>query len=197
MKADHVMKTRIILGLWVAVVASWVTVRAHDNPAQAAAREALEQKLRELDNPQIQPAPVTPSWTAGEPNGESATNAPHPIRAKAVTPVPAPPTAVAAPVNAASMSTPAPIKPPPVAAAERPKPTPVRAATQSSIPPVKLKPTNEIVTIYGTIYKNAQVEKVEADGIIISYWTAGGGMAMSKVYFEDLPYEVRQRFKKK
>jgi hypothetical protein len=40
------------------------------------------------------------------------------------------------------------------------------------------------------------VEKVDPDGIIISYGTAGGGMGMSKVYFSDLLYEFRQRYEK-
>jgi hypothetical protein len=63
-------------------------------------------------------------------------------------------------------------------------------------PSLRARPTNEIVTIYGTVYKNAEVEKVDPDGLIISYWTSGGGMAMCKVYFTDLPEDVRQRYGK-
>jgi hypothetical protein len=59
---------------------------------------------------------------------------------------------------------------------------------------VEAKPANEIVTADGTIYENTEVEKVESDGMIVSYRTAGGGLAMSKIYFEDLPAELRQRY---
>jgi len=77
-----------------------------------------------------------------------------------------------------------------------PKPTPAVAATKSSSPPPKVNPTIEIRTADGTIYENAQVEKVEPDGIIISY-TLRGGSAMSKVYFNELSAELRQRYEKK
>ncbi len=182
------MKTSIFLSLWVAVVASCLTVRAHDNPAQAAARAALEQKLNELDQPHSQPAPTLPAGAKLERPRQTATNTTNPVPAKAVMPHPAPVTTASAPVA-----------PPPLAAAAPTASTPtlVRAPTQATRPPVQPKPTNEIVTIYGTVYKNAQVEKVEPDGIIISYWTAAGGLAMSKVYFEDLPHELRQQYQKK
>jgi hypothetical protein len=85
----------------------------------------------------------------------------------------------------------------PVAAPATPKPTLASAATESSSPPVKAKPANEIATISGAIYENVYVEKVESDGIIISYTPARGGMGMTKVLFGDLPTEWRQRYEKK
>jgi hypothetical protein len=78
-----------------------------------------------------------------------------------------------------------------------PKPTPAPAATKSSSPPVKAKPTNEIATASGAIYENVYVEKVEPDGIIVSYTPARGGIGMTKVLFDDLPNELRQRYEKK
>ncbi len=54
------MKTRIILGLCVVLGVGCISVRAADNPAQAAARAALEQKLNELHHPQTSQTPQTP-----------------------------------------------------------------------------------------------------------------------------------------
>ena len=62
---------------------------------------------------------------------------------------------------------------------------------------MKAKPTNEIATASGAIYKNVYVEKVESDGIIVSYTPALGGMGMTKIYFDDLSGELRQRYEKK
>jgi hypothetical protein len=85
----------------------------------------------------------------------------------------------------------------PAAAPATPKPTPAPAATKSSSPPVKAKPTIEIATISGAIYENVHVEKVEPDGIIVSYTPARGGMGMTKIDFTDLSDELRQRYEKK
>ena len=53
---------QLILGLCVILGVSAISVPAADNPAQAAARVALEQKMYELDHPQTLPAvPVTRS----------------------------------------------------------------------------------------------------------------------------------------
>jgi hypothetical protein len=41
------------------------------------------------------------------------------------------------------------------------------------------------------------VEKVESDGIIVSYTPAHGGMGMTKITFDDLSAELRQRYEKK
>jgi len=50
------------------------------------------------------------------------------------------------------------------------------------------------VTLNGTIYNNVYVEKVEPDGIIVSYTLAGGGMGMTKIYLYELSDELRQRY---
>jgi hypothetical protein len=76
-------------------------------------------------------------------------------------------------------------------------PTPAPAATVSSSPPVKVEPTNDIATASGAIYKNVYVEKVERDGIIVSYTPTRGGMGMTKIYFDDLSTELRARYEKK
>ncbi len=49
---------RLTLGLCVVLGVSAISVQANDNPAQAAARVALEQKIYELDHAQTLPPPV-------------------------------------------------------------------------------------------------------------------------------------------
>jgi len=41
------------------------------------------------------------------------------------------------------------------------------------------------------------VEKVVSDGIIISYTLSNGGLAMTKLYFYELPNDLRQRYEPK
>jgi hypothetical protein len=188
---NNVMKTGIYFGLWLAFVAGFISVRADDNAAQAAARAALEQNLKELDH---SPASGTPSGAALVQPGQSATYVTDTVPPKGVTPQTS--SAATTPV-AAPVATAAPIKTPSTAALPTPNPTPAFAATTSSSPPVIVNSTNEIVNDYGTIYKNAQVEKVDSDGLIVSYTPAGGGLAMSKVDFDDLPAELQQRYEKK
>jgi len=208
MKVDNLMKARIFFGLGVAFVASFISVRADDTPAQAAARAALEQKLNDQDNPQIQPTPGTPSGAVVVQPGESATNVTNTVPAKVVTPQTASAVTIlaAAPVAvvpvtvapaATARSVAAPTKTQPAGAPAMPKPTPALAATKSSSPPARVNPTNEITTTDGTIYENTHVEKVEPDGIIISYTLAGTGWAMTKLYFSELSAELRQRYENK
>ena len=99
MEIDNFMKTRIFVGLCVALVASFISVRAVDNLDQAAARAALEQKMYELDHPQAQSPPPTSSAAGVTQPGESTTNATNTVTAKAVTSetTPATTTPVAAP----------------------------------------------------------------------------------------------------
>ena len=101
----HFMKTTIFVGLCVALGASFISVRANDTPAQAAARAALEQKLNDLSHPQTEPPPATntPSGAVVVQPGQSATNVTETVPAKAVTPqtAPAATTPVAAPAAAA------------------------------------------------------------------------------------------------
>jgi hypothetical protein len=54
------MKTAVILGLCILLGAGFISARAADNPAQAAARAVLLQKLYELDHPQTS-VPLTPA----------------------------------------------------------------------------------------------------------------------------------------
>jgi hypothetical protein len=48
---------------------------------------------------------------------------------------------------------------------------------------------DDFKTIDGKEYKNVTVKRVESDGIVLS-----GKSGISKVYFTELPKEVRQRF---
>jgi hypothetical protein len=168
-----------------------ISASADDNPAQAAARAALEQKFKQLDNSQ---APGTPSGAVLVQPGQFATSLADTVPAKRVT---TQASSTATTPAAAPVATAAPNKTQSAAALTMPKPTQTLAATKSLNPPVIVNSTNEIVTAYGTIYKNVEVEKVDSDGIIVSYSTAGGGLAVSKVDFDDLPAELQQRYEKK
>jgi len=88
----------------------------------------------------------------------------------------------------------APTKTQPAAAPATPKPTPAPAAIKSSSPPAKAEPTNEITTVIGATYKNVHVEKVEPDGITISYTPARGGLGIIKINFDELSDELRQKY---
>ncbi|MGA2279816.1 MAG: hypothetical protein ABSG80_05890 [Verrucomicrobiota bacterium] len=96
---NNFVKNRISLSfslsLGVVLGAAFISVRAADNPAQAAARVALEQKMYELDHRQSPPPiPVTPSAAV---MAQSAASATRTVSAKTVTPqTTAPPTTPAA-----------------------------------------------------------------------------------------------------
>jgi hypothetical protein len=205
------MKNKICFGLWLIFIATSVSVRAEDNPAQAAARAALVKMLFEANQPQTPPATnqlatnATP-WDMPEPSREltiartnsAQTNvvlaAPATLAVRTTPDVPAAVAPATPPVVVLSTPVVAPIKLQPAAAAPAaPKPAPLILGTKQSSTPAA---TNQLVTIYGTVYKNAQVEKVYWDGVMISYSTSGGGLGISKVYFKDLPKEFRQQYEK-
>ena len=66
--------------------------------------------------------------------------------------------------------------------------------TKLSSPPAQAKPTNEITTVLGATYENVQVEKVDPDGITISYTPARGGLGLIKISFDELPDELRLKY---
>lgn len=51
-----------------------------------------------------------------------------------------------------------------------------------------------IVTLSGKIYKNASVQKVAPDGLLISYAPPNGGLGIAKIKFTDLPADLQQRY---
>ena len=63
------MKTGIVLGLCILLGAGFISARAADNPAQAAARAVLLQKLNEPDQPRtmVPPAPAQTPVSAPAP----------------------------------------------------------------------------------------------------------------------------------
>jgi len=88
---NNFMKTRIILGLCVVVGVGCLSVQAADNPAQAAARMALEQKLSRPDAWEPQPltsatAPTTPAVAVVARTVQYAANITGTVSPKAVTP---------------------------------------------------------------------------------------------------------------
>ena len=99
------MKIRVALGLCVALGAGFISVRAADTPAQAAARAALEPMLAQPGNSQVRSLPATNTLSEAvvEQPAQSATTVTEPIPEKAVAPQIAPvaTTPVAAPVAVA------------------------------------------------------------------------------------------------
>ena len=103
------------------------------------------------------------------------------------------------PVQVAVAKTPnLPAKALPAATTTKPRPVSKPAAPKTTIrQPVKSAPAETITTLTGATYKNVMVEKKQADGIVISYRPDQGGMAMTKVYYEELPSELQQKYKGK
>lgn len=203
------MKTKVLAGLLFVMAAGFFPVLADDNPDQAAARAALVKKLLELNQPQTQTPPrwdsgavvVRPDKSTNQIIEAVATKTEPPQTPPAATNLPAAP-ALEAPAAAtpavAVKPVAAPIKvPTPVPVPAISKPTPPPVAVKVPKPAVKLPPAYDLVTITGAVYKEARVEKVEPDGVIISYVPARGGIAMTKVSFEDLPSYLRQQYEKK
>jgi hypothetical protein len=197
------MKIRMCLALPLLVVAGGLSVCAADNPAQAAARLALEQKLQELESPPAQPPAAPQPKTAAPPEAVTP-----PSAAVTLLAVPAPagltatvPAIAAAPATAVPFAAPPPaaIEIAPAVAAVPASPPPIAAPPAPTPPPAAIvfdKPTDSIVTIYGTVYKNAQVERVVADGVLISYWTDDGGFAITKLDFKMLSPELQKQYRK-
>jgi len=186
------------------------------NPsAQAAALAAMEQKMDELN--QLQ---------AGSTSDTNATATPVAIPANeasaAATPVTESPSAEApmaiAPTIASAKVAPVSAAPAVVAPAPKVSPAPPAATSVAAVPtasslpvmasqappvaafppsaPGQVRPANELVTTSGITYKNVEVQKVTADAIVISYTPALGGWARTKIYFRDLPPEIRQQYEK-
>jgi hypothetical protein len=132
MKMEIFMNIRILLALFVALGAGFMPVRAGDNPAQAAARAALEQKLSQPDawEPQSLKPLTTPSVTVVEQPVKSATNMTGAVAEKSATPQTAPVVTAPAPAPAAE----APVA---VAAAAVVAPT---VASPASVSPVSATP---------------------------------------------------------
>ena len=190
-------------------------IPAANASAQAAALAAMEQKMNELNQPQAgsttdSNASATPIAVAANEVSAAATPVTESPGAEAPMAIaPASTSATVAPVSAApAVVAPAPkVSPAPAAATSvavvpAASPLPVMA---SQAPPVvafpastpgQVRPANELVTTSGTTYKNVEVQKVTADAIVISYTPAQGGWARTKVYFRDLPLEIRQQYEK-
>ena len=200
-------------------------IPAADVSAQAAALAALNEKMNELSAPAAQPSPVAHSTatTATDPMvaplhepsaaATPVTEVPTAEAPVAVTPAMAP--AAVAPVSAAPAAVvPAPkVSTAPAAVASvtvvpvaTPVPVTLPASAQPAATPAaprlpsgstgQVRPANELVTTSGVIYKNVEVQKVMADAIVISYTPAHGDWAMTKVYFRDLPPDLRRQYEK-
>jgi len=85
----------------------------------------------------------------------------------------------------------------PMVVLARPKPAPAPAAPRPSSPRAPVAAGYQLRTASGDIYNNVFVEKAVSDGIIISYAPENGGIAMTKIYFYELPSDLRERYEKK
>jgi ribonuclease E len=200
-------------------------IPAANTSAQAAALAAMEQKMQELNHAKAPPPPDTNSVAASvattlvtAPANEAAATTPvtetptaeapvatspviipsvvAPVSAAPAVVAPAPQTSTA-PAAAASMAVVPIATLGPVAVPARTQPAAVPATPKlPSSSPGRMRPTNELVTTTGVIYKNVEVQRVVADGIVISYTPAHGDWAMTKVYFRDLPAENRRQYEK-
>jgi hypothetical protein len=200
----HHMKAGIFAVVWAAMVASFV-VRAEDTPNQAAARAAMEQKMFDLDQAEARPSPETNVVAAPVevPVNEASaaatpvTESPAAEAPGAVAPAMAP--AAVAPVSSAPAvvaQAPRVSTAPATAAAEATPAQTVPAAAFPSSSAGQVRPSNELVTTTGATYKNVEVQKVTSDGIVISYTPSQGGWAMTRINFEDLPTDIRQKYGK-
>lgn len=274
MEANRFVRAKIFVVLCATLLASGMSVQADDTPAQAAARAALEQKLYQLNQPNVPPSTETNASATAESPTESTTNATGAtsitivprtevpatvvpgetasaptVPAKAVlvpvvpdtntpaqaaalaalnqkmyelnhpaaetppntnpaaTPVtetpaaevPVAATPAVAPASVVSLSAAPAVATPAASAANVPVAAPIAALHAPILPPsssTQTRPANELATTTGVIYKNVEVERVENDGIVISYTPASGGWAMTKIYFQDLPPEIRQQYEK-
>ena len=166
--------------------------RAEDTPDQAAARAALQQKMFELGHPPAPPAAGQPMATWSDPAGPTANPpaapATHAAPAAAIVPDAPPAVAMAAPAPAA--------RPRPAARPPRPPANLIITGTKAADPGTGAILTSDILANSGFTYRDAHVEKVEGDGLVISYTPAGGGLVITKLSFSDLPAQVRQQYEK-
>ena len=111
------MKIRVALVLCVVLGAGFISIRAADTPAQAAARSALIQKLNQSDNSPSQPLPATNTLSEAvvEQPAKSAATVTEMVPAKAMTPQTAP--VATTPVAPPPVVTPAVVSPAVVAPA--------------------------------------------------------------------------------
>jgi DNA polymerase III gamma/tau subunit len=135
LKEDKLIKIAIFSSLCIMLGASLISVRAADNPAQAAARMAVEQKFNELDSQTVLPdASVAPSpavvQAVAKPEASVA------VYEKAMDAQTQTAPAPADPVTASVVADPAPVTPAAVAStAATPVPVPhVASAADTTIP---------------------------------------------------------------
>jgi hypothetical protein len=64
----------------------------------------------------------------------------------------------------------------------------------AAIPPAAVKPTANLVTRSGAVYKNFHVEKVGTTGLTISYTPDDGGVGISQIPFDNLSDKIQQRY---
>jgi hypothetical protein len=128
---DHFKKIGIVLALSVVLGASTNFLRAADNPAQAAARVALMQRLDQPDGPKIQSLPATnqPAEAVTEQPAKPAAGVSEPVTVVAAT-------SQTVPETTAPAAAPTPVAPTPAAPAPAVYPAlvPVAASPVTAAP---------------------------------------------------------------
>lgn len=182
-------------------------IPAANASAQTAALFAMQQRMNELGQPGAQPAPATNAAVAPvviPANEASASAMPLTEAPAAEAPVAVAPAIATVTVTPVS-SVPAVVGPAPKVATAPAAAAAVAASPGTDTRPTRtlpngsaseLRPSNELVTTSGATYRNVEVQKITSEGIVISYTPAQGGWAMTKVYFKDLPPEIRQQYEK-
>jgi len=151
-----------------------------------------------VNEPSAAATPVTETPMAEAPAAKTPATAPvavAPLSAAPAVVAPAPKAATAPAAAAPSVAVVPAATPGPAVA-----PATVQPAATLPFPfssPGLARPTNELVTTAGKIYKNVEVERVVSDGIFISHTPVHGGWAMAKVLFNELPLEIRQQYENK
>jgi hypothetical protein len=148
------------------ICAGFISARAQDNPAQAAARAALMEKMNELDGPQTPPPAAVPAEPPPAPTLPATT--PEPGMAPIQTPEPAT-TMTPPPENSSPVAPPVPItmpatntmavQPPPAPA----KSTGVKQAGNDGLQPIVAPPLPISMTKEEQL--QALLEKYKADQI--------------------------------
>ena len=72
------------------------------------------------------------------------------------------------------------------------KPAVLIPATVLALTVLQFALADDFTTIHGKEYKNAEISRVEADGIVIKTKTG-----ISKIYFIELPKDVQERYRPK
>ena len=218
----HLIKNKIVIGLSYIILIGMASGLTNETPVEAAGasesgtNEPVVASAETVTVPTnaavaaVVPVAGSLAMNAGSPNREnpararetliqkieqSAVSAAVPVMVADATPKEAPHTnEVPATVVPVITKTTVPILTPTRIVAASEGSHQVRANVSRPTPPAIAKPANQIVTINGEVFDDVRVLRVEADGMYISYQPPQGGMAVTKVYLNELSDTLRQKY---